>query len=998
MSKDAFRGTLERVDACCWRIPKSYKPGMQVDGLIFASDKLMQQLVLDQAPEQVANVACLPGIQVASLAMPDIHWGYGFCIGGVAATDPAQGGVVSPGGVGYDINCLTGEALVLHRHGYTRRIDEMAGDWPRADLAVFDLAASTRTAARPALWFGKPPSRPVLELTSRAGDRVRATADHPFWTPHGMLPLDTLRPGDRIGVHPFEGVPYEAPAEAVLVSEADLREKARQLGRSESGHAIEQAIAYLHRRGLLPLTTTSAALPVLLKLLGFVFGDGSLHFEAATGKGVVSLTADEDDLEAIRADLASIGVTASRVYSRERQHAIRTTYAAYRFDRREHAVRVRSSAVSLLLVCLGAPVGKKTSQAAPLPAWLDVAPLWQKRLFLAGLFGAELTRPATVPGRGKTFAAPVLSLNKRPAFEAEGRRTLERLRTWLAEFGVQAQSIQRRDEQVNRDGERSVRLRLVLSSRTDSLLCLWGRVGYEYNRKRAGLAALAVQYLKHQRRARRERAEAARAIAATEGADRSPSRLTARLAGRGLNRRFVERALYSPATGSPRLPAGFPSFAAYCAEAGAGERPGGMVWEEVAAVVPVADHAGPVYDFTVDHPDHNFVANGFVVSNCGVRLVRSNLSYREVKPHLRTLIDELFKSVPTGVGRSGKYKFDHRELQHLMGQGTNYLVGRGLASQTDIEHTEAHGQLLGADPSLVSDHAMDRGAQQCGTLGSGNHFLEVQVVDHIFDEDAARVMGLEKDMICVMIHSGSRGLGYQVCDDALASLRKAPEKYGIELPDRQLACAPADSPEGRRYIGAMRAAANFAWCNRQLLMMQAREVFARVFGRSWEELHMGLIYDVCHNIAKLEEHTVGGKTKQVWVHRKGATRAFPPGHPEVPSMYQGIGQPVIIPGDMGRASWVLVGQPGSMERTFGTTCHGAGRVLSRTAAIRATGTRRIDKELEAKGVIARAQSRKGLAEEQPGAYKNVDDVVEVVDSAGLSKKVARMRPIGVIKG
>lgn len=487
MSKDAFRGTLERVDACCWRIPKSYKPGMQVDGLIFASDKLMQQLVQDQAPEQVANVACLPGIQVASLAMPDIHWGYGFCIGGVAATDPAEGGVVSPGGVGYDINC-------------------------------------------------------------------------------------------------------------------------------------------------------------------------------------------------------------------------------------------------------------------------------------------------------------------------------------------------------------------------------------------------------------------------------------------------------------------------------------------------------------------------------GVRLVRSNLSYREVKPHLRTLIDELFKSVPTGVGRSGKYKFDHRELQHLMGQGTNYLVGRGLASQTDLEHTEAHGQLLGAEPSLVSDHALDRGAQQCGTLGSGNHFLEVQVVDHVFDEEAARVMGLEKDMICVMIHSGSRGLGYQVCDDALASLRKAPEKYGIELPDRQLACAPADSPEGKRYIGAMRAAANFAWCNRQLLMMQAREVFARVFGRSWEELHMGLIYDVCHNIAKLEEHTVGGKKKLVWVHRKGATRAFPPGHPEVPSMYQGIGQPVIIPGDMGRASWVLVGQPGSMERTFGTTCHGAGRVLSRTAAIRATGTRRIDKELEAKGIIARAQSRKGLAEEQPSAYKNVDDVVEVVDSAGLSKKVARMRPIGVIKG
>jgi tRNA-splicing ligase RtcB len=384
--------------------------------------------------------------------------------------------------------------------------------------------------------------------------------------------------------------------------------------------------------------------------------------------------------------------------------------------------------------------------------------------------------------------------------------------------------------------------------------------------------------------------------------------------------------------------------------------------------------------------------------NCGVRLIRSNLSYRDVKPHLRTLVEDLFRNVPTGVGRSGRYKFDKKELSHLLGEGPRYLTGRGLATQSDIEHTEAEGRLDGADPSMVSDHALNRGAEQCGTLGSGNHFLEVQVVDHVFDEEAAQVMGLEKDMVCVMIHSGSRGLGYQVCDDALAMLRKVPEKYGIELPDRQLACAPIDSKEGKHYIAAMRAAANFAWCNRQLLMQQAREVFAAVFGQSWQELHMNLVYDVCHNIAKFEEHTVGGKRKKVWVHRKGATRAFPPDHPEIPALYRKIGQPVIIPGDMGRASWVLVGQPGSMDRTFGTTCHGAGRAMSRKAAVKDAAGRRIDKELEARGVIARAQSRAGLAEEQPKAYKNVDDVVEVVHDAGLSRKVARMRPIGVIKG
>src|SRR5205085_7992838 len=317
-----------------------------------------------------------------------------------------------------------------------------------------------------------------------------------------------------------------------------------------------------------------------------------------------------------------------------------------------------------------------------------------------------------------------------------------------------------------------------------------------------------------------------------------------------------------------------------------------------------------------------------------------------------------------------------------------------LGIERDIEFTEAGGRLNGADPDEVSSRALARGAEQCGTLGSGNHFLEVQVVDHVFDEATATAFGLEKDQICVMIHSGSRGLGYQVCDDALAAFRNTPTKYGIQVPDKQLACAPAESPEGRKYIGAMRAAANFGFCNRQLLTQLAREVFEEVFGQSWEDLGMEVLYDVAHNIAKLEEHTVDGKKKKLWVHRKGATRAFPAGHPEIPTAYKNVGQPVIIPGDMGRASWVLVGMPGSMEKTFGTTCHGAGRAMSRTAAIAAAGGRKIEKELEARGVIAMAQSRRGLAEEAPSAYKNVDDVVDVVDGAGLSKRVARMRPIG----
>jgi tRNA-splicing ligase RtcB (3'-phosphate/5'-hydroxy nucleic acid ligase) len=384
--------------------------------------------------------------------------------------------------------------------------------------------------------------------------------------------------------------------------------------------------------------------------------------------------------------------------------------------------------------------------------------------------------------------------------------------------------------------------------------------------------------------------------------------------------------------------------------------------------------------------------------NCGVRLIRSSLMLSEVQPRIERLMDALYRNIPAGVGRGGPYLFGGPELERLLAEGVAYLKTRGLATRADIENTEAGGCLKDAKPEAVSPRAIARGGDQCGTLGAGNHFLEVQVVEEIHDEEAAEAMGLAKNMICFMIHSGSRGLGYQVCDDALRDFRRVPAKYGISLPDRQLACAPINSPEGQGYLGAMRAAANYAWANRQLLMWQTREVVAEVFGRDWESLDLALVYDVAHNIAKMEEHTVNGRQKMLCVHRKGATRAFPPGHPEVPAAYRAVGQPVIIPGDMGRASWVLVGQRGSMERTFGTTCHGAGRVMSRTAAVHSAQGRRIDRELAAQGVIARCRNWKGLAEEQPAAYKDVDLVVNVVHQAGLAKKVARLRPIGVVKG
>jgi tRNA-splicing ligase RtcB len=385
--------------------------------------------------------------------------------------------------------------------------------------------------------------------------------------------------------------------------------------------------------------------------------------------------------------------------------------------------------------------------------------------------------------------------------------------------------------------------------------------------------------------------------------------------------------------------------------------------------------------------------------NCGVRLLRSDIAWSDLRPQIRELVNQLFRDVPTGVGQTGPFVFKKPELAELMERGAPYLLDRGCATARDLALIEAGGCLEGADPDRVTDRAYERGKDQCGTLGSGNHFLEVQVVDRVIDPVAAEVMGLFEGQVTVLIHSGSRGLGYQVCEDNLKAFTDAPRRYGFALPDKQLACAPIRSSEGQAYLAAMRAAANFAFCNRQLLTHQARAVFARVLGRTWESLGLELVYDVAHNIAKFEDHEVGdGQRKCVCVHRKGATRAFPPGHPEVPEIYQAVGQPVIIPGSMGTASWVLAGQAGSMEQTFGTSCHGAGRMMSRTAAIKLAGNRRIDKELEGVGVIARARGHKGLAEEQPAAYKDVDQVVEVVDQAGISRKVARLRPVGVIKG
>lgn len=385
--------------------------------------------------------------------------------------------------------------------------------------------------------------------------------------------------------------------------------------------------------------------------------------------------------------------------------------------------------------------------------------------------------------------------------------------------------------------------------------------------------------------------------------------------------------------------------------------------------------------------------------NCGVRLLRSDLEEQDVRDRLDALTDHIFREVPAGVGESGKIRLDERELCRVLEQGARWAVAQGYGTDDDLDVTEEGGCLDAADPSAVSERALQRGRPQLGTVGAGNHFLEIQRVDRIDDPAAARAMGIEAEgQVMVMIHTGSRGLGYQICDDSLKPMQRAAEKYGFELPDRQLACAPVDSPEGRRYFGAMACAANYGWCNRQIITHWIREAFERVLGKGTSHIGLRMVYDVAHNVAKFEDHEVGGALKRLCVHRKGATRAFGPNRDELPRRYRDLGQPVIVPGDMGTASWLLLGTDIAMRETFGSTCHGAGRVMSRTAATKRRHGREVQAELEARGIHVRSAGLKTLAEEAPYAYKDVDRVIEVTHGAGISRRVARMTPLAVVKG
>jgi len=979
---------MRKVSEGVYEFPK--EKGMLVPARLYTSEKLLKDLE-EGAIQQGRNVAYLPGIQKYSIMLPDSHYGYGFPIGGVAAFDEKEGGIICPGGIGYDINCTKPDTKVTLEHGTYIRIKDIEKNIKinvlHPDLKRFALKESNLF-----YYLEKKEDKELYKITTKTGKEIEVTADHPIYTKQGMVVAERLTKEDMVAVCSFKGVRYQEAGEEILATEEDIHRVISEKA-SLGGHALKQITNFLKKNNLLPLTTKSKAIPYLIKIMGFVLGDGSIVFPSKS-KGTTWFYSDKGDLERIRHDIMKVGFKPSRVYERTRKHKIKTYYKEYEFTRTEYSFKVRSTGFAALLISLGCISGNKTAQEYRVPLWLFRSPLWQKRLFLAALFGAELSSPATV--NKYNFYCPTLGMNKLEKLESNAVEFLTDIKKLLEAFNIATTGVAKvKQYGINGKAGKTTGFRIQILSAPENLLKFFETVSYEYNTKKFAKACLAANYIGLKEGVKAVRAKT-RLLAVQRYANGVPiSSIVEELESAHTPAQFLKHSVGTNHRNAPRVAFNFMSFQEYADGHSLGEN--GIAWDEIERIERVP-YSGPVCDITVNDEDHNFIANGFVVSNCGVRMLSTNLTYNEVKPKLKELMEKLFQDVPSGVGSEGRLRNSQEQVDEVARDGALWAVEHGYGTKEDLERIEENGRIEGADPKKVSDRARKRGRPQLGTLGAGNHFLEIQRVDSIYDKDVAKRFGVnEKDQIIVMLHCGSRGYGYQICDDYIAILNNAMAKFKIDLPDRELVCAPLDSREAQDYVKAMYSAVNYAFCNRQVMTHWIRETFEKVFKKSRDELGLDLIYDVCHNIAKFEEHEVDGKNRLLCVHRKGATRAFPAGRKEIPKLYRDTGQPVLIPGDMGLASYILVGTEKASE-TFYSTAHGAGRCKSRTNALRNIRGEDVKRELEAKGQIVMATSHKVIAEEAPGVYKNVDEVIKATELSGISRKIARTVPMGVAKG
>jgi len=614
------------------------------------------------------------------------------------------------------------------------------------------------------------------------------------------------------------------------------------------------------------------------------------------------------------------------------------------------------------------------------------------------LFGTELTKPVKHDKQG--YATPSLYLYKRKRLVKNGIDFLNEISKLLEEFKIKAIVEIEKSKIITKSREKNVKLILRISSKLDNIIQLWEKIGYEYHKERKRLASEALLYLKFKRIFLKNKKETLKKAILKKKEEGKTTEEILQNSKKKLLHGVLKSTFYKKEQKNTdvRISLKFITPEEFI-QPKTFNPTSQALWVKISAI-KILNYKGWVYDFTVSHEDHNFIANGFILSNCGVRLIRTHLNLDEVRPVLKNLLEQMFRNVPSGLGSRGRVKVHSvQEFNRVLEQGARWAVERGYGWEGDLKHLEEEGCLDLADSTVVSGKAKSRGMPQLGSLGAGNHFLEIQKVDKIYNPEIARVFGIEcENQITVMIHTGSRGLGHQVCSDYLREMERQYHNIISKLPDRELIYAPAGSKLADKYLKAMSCAANFAWCNRQMIVHWVRESFQNVFKKDAENLGMRIVYDVAHNIAKIEEHKVNGKKVKVYTHRKGATRAFGPGHKEIPTDYRNVGQPVLIPGSMGTASYVLVGSDQAMEETFGSTAHGAGREMSRSKAIKRYWGKTVASDLAKRGILVRAASWKVVAEEAPGAYKDIDEVARVSDKAGIGKLVARLVPIGVVKG
>lgn len=966
-----------------YRIEADASRGMKVPVTIYADEGLLQKMLTDRTITQAVNVSTIPGVVKHVVVLPDGHEGYGFPVGGVAAMD-AEEGMISPGGVGYDINCLHPSTRVYTEDGNWKRITGITGN----DTTLsFDVQSKSAIKTEPILILKKKQNDILLKITTKFGKELLVTRDHPLLTDSGMVDAGLVSIGTNLVSHGFEGLECLEPTEDVVYDMKDLNKAMDELGISDMGNARAQVLKHLASLGLTELKTTSNKLPRILKLLGIILSDGTVP----QGSKYVSIYGKLEDLKSIKNDLNWLGIN-SIIISRQRHHKINSHYGEAAFQAVEHSIKISSRGFRVILHAMGIPSGNRSAQRYRIPPWIKSLTAWQKRLFVAAYFGGELTKP--ISNNGYNFTMPAFSVSKLETLLDNAFEIVNDIKEILDSLGIKTSTLTLVDGYTYNGKKGTTKaVRLGIESNAQNMLKFLSTVGYVYNKEKEVLASIASLYLCFTGEIKEQRDNARQTAREMYSSGTSSGQILATLKGEYFTQSFIEHSIWSERK-SARV-WDVIRFNEFMQQVSIGD---GYARDQITGIEET-NYNGYVYDLSINDHNHNFIANGVVVSNCGVRLVRTNLTEKDVRPKLKDLVLELFKSIPSGVGSKGAVKLSPSELDEVLVRGVQWAVDNGYGSKDDADVCEENGQIKNADPSRVSQTARKRGSPQLGSLGSGNHFLEVQRVDQIHDKEAANRMGIYNEgQIMVLIHCGSRGFGHQVCSDYLRTSEQALQKYKINLVDRELACVPNSSEEGESYRKAMFAALNFAWSNRQMITHWTRKAFERVFGQTEEDLDMKLIYDVAHNIAKVEKHKIDGETRSVVVHRKGATRAFPKGRDEIPLKYRDLGQPVFIPGSMGTGSWILLGKPGSMDLSFGSTAHGAGRMMSRSAARRSFTESQVQKSLGDKGIFIKALTREGVVEETPEAYKDVDAVANVSHEMGIATKVAKLVPIGVIKG